>query len=161
MKKQIKRGKKKALSPVIATILLIAIVMVIALILFVWFRGMVGDYGEKFGKNIQLSCGEVAMDASYSGANVYISNTGNIPIFKINVKISKPGGYQTKYLSEMASNWPSTGLKQGETFSADISSYTTDATSITLIPILIGTSSKGESKKTFVCDEKYGYELTL
>jgi len=44
---------KKGLSPVIATMLLIAIVVVIGLIIFLWFRGMTEEAITKFdGTNI-------------------------------------------------------------------------------------------------------------
>ncbi len=154
-----KKRNSKGLSPVIATTLLIAIVVVIGLIIFLWFRGMVGDYGEKFGKNIELVCEDVVMYASYYDGILDISNDGNVPIYKMNVKIAEEGGYTTKELGEFA-DWPETGLNQGGVFSDNVASEVYSAETITLIPILIGTSEKG-NKKTFVCNERYGYEITL
>lgn len=154
-----KKGlKKKAISPVIATTLLIAIVVIIALIIFLWFRNVLGDYGEKFGKNIEMVCEEVVLGASYSGGWLYITNDGDIPVFKINLKIEQGGGYETKEINEMVNNWPEKGLTQGGTYSGDISEEVGTVDKITLMPVLIGISSKG-GKKTFACGEQYGYVI--
>ena len=155
-----KRLKKKAISPVIATTLLIAIVVIIALIVFLWFRNVIGDYGEKFGKNIELVCDEVMLGASYSGGWIYVTNDGNVPIFKLNLKIAEGGGYETVELNEYVSDWPATGLTQGGIYSGDISLYIGSPDAIILMPILMGTSDKG-GKKTYACGEQYGYELTV
>jgi len=159
MKKSVSK-RKKGISPVIATTLLIAIVIFVALIVFLWFRGVVGDYGEKFGKNIELVCEDIKMDAGYSAGILFITNDGNIPIFKINLKLSEAGGHETKDLSSIDSNWPRKGLTQGGVFSSDISLEIGSATSITVIPILIGTSSEKENK-AFTCGDEYGQEILI
>ena len=98
-----KRLKKKGISPVVATTLLIAIVVIIGLIIFLWMRNLVGDYGEKFGKNIELVCEEVVLGADYSEGWIYITNDGYVPVFKLNLKIEEAGGYKTIELNEIAS----------------------------------------------------------
>ncbi len=145
---------KRGISPVIATVLLIAMVIIIGLVIFLWFRGVMVDYGEKFGKNIELVCADVDFDASYSEGVLYISNLGNVPIFGMQIKILKEGSHETKDLSNFNS------LNQGGTFSGEISGDVSNANEIILIPILIGSSKKGE--KTFMCNEKqYGYEIII
>ncbi len=151
-----KRLNKKAISPVVATTLLIAIVVIIALIIFLWFRNVIGDYGVKFGKNIELVCEEVVLGTSYSGGILYVTNDGDIPVFKLNLKIEKGGGYETAELNEIVSNWPEKGLTQGGTYSGDISEEANIADEILLMPVLIGISDKGD-KKTYACGEQYGY----
>ncbi len=153
-----KRLKKKAISPVIATTLLIAIVVIIALIIFLWFRSVVGDYGEKFGKNIELVCEDVVLYASYSSGTLYVTNDGNIPIFKLNLKIEEAGGYKTTELNEIVSDWPTTGLMQGGIYSGNIGLYIGSPNEVILMPILIGVSDKG-GKKTYACGEQYGYVI--
>lgn len=154
-----KRLKKKAISPVVATTLLIAIVVIIALIVFLWFRTVIGDYGEKFGKNIELVCDEVVLGASYSDSTgmLYVTNDGDIPVFKLNLKIESAGGYETTELNEIVPDWPEKGLKQGGVYSGDISSVGTP-NEIILMPVLIGISDKGD-KKTYACGEQYGYVI--
>ncbi len=150
--------KKRGVSPVVATVLLIAMVIVIALIIFLWFRGMARETITKFdGTNIELVCGDVKFEASYSGGILYVSNIGNVPIYGMKIKISGDGSHVTKDLKDI-STWLDTGLNQGGTFSGDISTEVGTAKEITLIPVLIGTSEKGD--KTYVCDEKqHGYEI--
>ncbi|MBU2562121.1 MAG: hypothetical protein KKF68_00470 [Nanoarchaeota archaeon] len=151
---------KRGISPVIATVLLIAIVVVIAVIIFLWFNEMSREAITKFsGKNIELVCDDVDFDASYSNGELYISNLGNVPIFGMKIKISGEGSYETVNLGDISNEWPSAGLDQGGTFSGDISSEVSGAEEIVLIPVLIGTSNKGE--KTYMCEERHGYELLL
>lgn len=158
--------KKRGLSPIITTVLLIALVVVSTSIVFLWFRGMVEEGVTKFGKNIQLVCDDVQFDANYdkSTGTLDIVNNGNIPLYDINLQISESGNFQTKDLKKdipgKNGNWPDTGLAQGGTFSSiDISGQIGTANKITIIPILIGTSSSG--KKTFICGGQYGKELTI
>jgi len=156
-----KKYKKRGISPVVATTLLIAIVVIIALIIFLWFRNVIGDYGEKFGKNIELVCEEVVLGASYSGGWIYVTNDGNVPVFKLNLKIESSGGYETTELGEIvnpSTPWPEAGLKQGGVYSGDISSYISNPDEIILMPVLIGISDKGD-KKSYACGEQYGYVI--
>lgn len=155
-----KRNKQifseKALSPVIATVLLISMVVVIGLIIFLWFKGIVQEEGTKFGKNVKLVCDDIDFEASYSDGTLNIINIGNVAIYEINLKIEKEASYETEKLVQ---NWPTLGLNQGETYSGDISGYVIDANKIVLIPTLIGSSSEG--KKPYTCEEQYGHEITL
>lgn len=157
-----KRGLNKGgLSPIVTTVLLIALVIVITSIVFLWFRGMVQEGVTKFGRNIQLVCDEVQFDASYSSGILDLVNTGNTPLFRINLRISQGGNYQTKDITEISGgeSWPEGGLTQGGTFSGNIGTEVGDSDEITILPVLIGTSTKG--KKTFVCGGQYGKKLAV
>ena len=69
------KNKKRGVSPTIATILLIALVIVAAIIVFVWFKSMSKEAVTKFGdKNIELVCEDVEFEASYIGGILSISN---------------------------------------------------------------------------------------
>ena len=105
--------KKRGISPVIATVLLIAMVIVIGLIIFIWFKGMVGESVTKFGKNIQLVCDDVDFDASYSSSEetLQLVNIGNVPIFKMNMKIFGARSHSTEEI-EVGDG----GLNKGGTF---------------------------------------------
>lgn len=154
-----KRGlNNKGVSPVIATILLVGIVMVMGLIIFVWLRGLAGETVTKFDKNAELVCEEIQFVASYSLDELSISNIGNVPIFQMKVKISNKGNFETSNLNTLSDSWPDVGLNQGTIFSDTISF--SDAEKIVLIPVILG-SSNGE-EKTFACDEaRFGYEIPL
>ncbi|MCK4552637.1 hypothetical protein KAT80_00340 [Candidatus Pacearchaeota archaeon] len=151
---------KKGVSPVIATVLLIAMVVVIGLIIFLWFRGLNEDAITKFGKNVELVCGDVSFSAdydSYSG-RLSIVNDGNVNIFNMNIKIFKSGSHETKDLRENFNGWPKAGLNQGEATSMYVD-FGSGVEKIILIPVLAGKSEKGD--RTFVCKEKDGREISL
>lgn len=166
MKKEgrLKFNKKvKGLSPVVATIFLIAITVAIALIVFLWVRGMTQESITKFGnQNIQLVCNQVSFEASYTPATgLYIRNPGTVPIFGMNVEEVFPGGHKTMDLRQNP-EWPTVGLNEGGIFSDESFQEKLDSgvTQIVLIPVLIGESKTG--RKTYVCDEKqYGYSITI
>ncbi len=154
-----KISKKKGVSPVIATVLLIAMVIVIALIIFLWFKSMIQEKITKFGdQNIQTVCEKVKFDASYDDGSLFISNTGNVPIYSLKIKMTGAGSHETKDIKDFPSaSWPSIGLNQGGTFygSIDLSSVK----EIEVIPVLIGMSDKG--KKSYTCEERYGYNILI
>lgn len=157
---------KRGVSPVIATTLLIAMVVVTGLIIFLWFRGFTQEAVTKFGgTNIELVCRDtesLQFDSSYSSSSGSLSllNTGNVPIYSFKIKVESPGSHTTLDIESIVSNWPATGLNQGGSFSGDISgSVDSNAEKITVIPVLRGTSDKGA--RTHVCDEQYGEEIIL
>lgn len=152
-----KRGKK-GISPIIATVLLVGIVVVIGVIIFLWLRSFVKEEGTKFGKNIKLVCPDVEFEADYSNGQLVVSNIGNVPIFRVKIKEYKAGGFQTKDITEVSSDWFATGLKQGEVFSGSIGDIS-GVTKIRVIPILLGSTGKGE--KVFTCEDQYGHEITV
>jgi flagellin-like protein len=166
MKKGMKTENKKntkGLSPVIATVLLITIVIIIALIVFLWVRGMTQEAITKFdNENVQLVCGKVKFEATYTAATgLHISNTGNVPIFGMKVQIIGEGEHNTIELRDDSTNWPEVGLNVGGIFSdPGFSTQVGSAKEIVLIPVLIGESDSG--KKTYVCDENEdGYRITV
>jgi len=162
IKKIKKRGKnfKQGLSPVITTVLLIALVVVSTTIVFLWFRGMVEEGVTKFGKNIKLVCDDVQFEANYNTGTLSIVNNGNIPIYRVNLRISSSGNFETKDIADISGiDWPDIGLAQGGAFSGDIESEVGSASTITVYPILVGTSSSGQ--KTYICGGEYGKELMV
>ena len=161
VKRVVKKGRKKGLSPIVTTVLLIALTIAITAIVFLWFRGMVEEPATKFNppKNIKLVCEDVVFDASYSSGTLNIVNNGDVSIYRVNIRTSQDGNIVTKGITEFSSGstWPSTGLAQGGTFSGNIGSEIGSVQHITVLPVLIGTSSKGE--QTFVCEGQYGQEV--
>ncbi len=150
--------KKRGVSPIIATILLIALVLVIALIVFQWMRGFTKEAITKFeGANIELVCEDVNFDASYSDGTLTLSNLGNVPIYGFNVKTEYSGGHETNDLETTNPDWD--GLSQGGIFSEYVS-IPSETTKITLIPILLGVNKDGE-QKTQACDERQGNEIFI
>ena len=154
----IRRGERKGVSPVIATVLLVAMVIVLALIVFLWFRGLTKEAITKFdGTNVKLVCGDVRFESDYSGGKISLVNTGNVPIYSFQLKIEKPGSHETSDITDLT-DWPIEGLNQGGSFFG-IVPIDFDAEEIIVIPVLRGTSSSGA--RTHVCDEQYGEEIVL
>ena len=144
---------KKGISPVVATVLLIVIVVVIALIVFLWMKNWQDEAITKFGKNVELVCDDVSFDASYSGGDLQISNTGNVPI--INMKAQLSNG-DVEDIRDSSNDWPNRGLVAGGGFSDTLEFV---SGKIKLIPVLYGASDSG--KKEFICDERYGKEIFI
>jgi len=156
----IRNMKKKAISPVIATVLLVAMVIVIGLIIFSWAKGFQAEAVTKFGgENIELTCEKVTFEADYSGGTLFLSNLGNVPIFQIKAKIYKDGSHETKDLGVISSKWPEVGLPQGATFSDDLSFYFDGKDRVDLIPALRGTSGRGD--QIHICDDKFRKEIQV
>ena len=157
-----KKNDKRGLSPVIATVLLVGLVVVSGLIIFMWFRGLTQEAVTKFDQNIQLVCDDVQFDARYSTAgDLSIKNIGTVPIFGFKVITSSSGGHDTKDLSDLEAKWDDEGdgLIEGEATSVNIVSGLSG--DITLVPVLVGTSQKG-AQASFACDEKlYGREISV
>ncbi|MEX0921119.1 MAG: archaellin/type IV pilin N-terminal domain-containing protein [Candidatus Pacearchaeota archaeon] len=155
------KNSKKGVSPIIATVLLVAIVVIIGLIIFLWFRSLTEEAVTKFGgQNIQLVCEDVEFLVSYSSSGIFsISNTGNVPINNINLEISEGRDHRTKSLSELSDDWSTLGLRQGESFSGDLSEEFSEADEVFAIPVLMGTSESGE--KPHVCEERHGKEVSI
>jgi len=154
----IKKGKK-GVSPVIATVLLIGMVVVLALIIFIWMRALAQETITKFeGENIELSCDKVSLDADYTAGILTITNTGNTPIYQIKMKVSDVGRHTTELIKK-SEGWRKYGLDIGMSFTSsegviDLGS----AEEVYLIPVLIGDTEDGK-KKTFTCDERFGYRV--
>jgi len=158
-----RRGvSKKGVSPVIATVLLVVMVVVIGLVIFMWFESFTQEAVTKFGgRNIALVCQDVQLQSSYQDGTISISNSGNVPVYSVKLKITSGKNYETLDVETISSSWPAlTGLRQGGIFSddaAEIGSAFSGATSVVVIPVLIGTSDSGD--KTHNCGEDYGQEI--
>ena len=84
---------KKGVSPVVATVLLIVIVVVLATIIFIWAKGFLSESATKGDRIVESSCEDVRFEVeivdSASECNnepnghsaIDISNIGNIPIY--------------------------------------------------------------------------------
>ncbi len=156
---------KKGVSPVIATVLLVALVVGLAAVVFIWFRSFTQEAATKGGQNVQNFCsnGEIQFDAEYVGGQLSISNNGNVPIYSFSVKVDKSGGgYSQKDIGILAgSNWPTTGLNQGDTFQGALSGVdSSSATDIVLIPVLRGSVSGGKVK-LYTCSDSAGKMVSL
>jgi flagellin-like protein len=150
--------EKKGVSPVIATILLIALVVAMGVLVFMWLDEFIEEPIEKFDRDIKLSCEDIEWTATYSSNTLYISNIGTVPIFGATIKLITDAGYEEKNLgSELANNWPNLGLNKGGIFSEEI--LFEDTNEIMIFPILLGSSD--EESKTFECEKEFGIRIII
>ena len=82
------RGKK-ALSPVITTILLVMIAIILAIIILMWARGFIKEGVQKFDNPIEDVRRDVVFNAQVAGSKeISVINSGSVPIYKFGVEIS-------------------------------------------------------------------------
>ena len=153
----------KGVSPVIATVLLITMVVVIALIIFVWFSNINKEAITKFdGTNVELVCNDVRFEASYSLGELSVSNSGNVPLYSMKLKILSEGSYSTTDIRDVTnSNWPLKGLNSGAVFSSAEISEISGADQVFLIPVLIGISEDTGEEKLHTCADSFEKEVAI
>jgi len=69
-----KRGDKKGISPVVATVLLITIAIIVVAIIWIWASRSIGDADTKFTTPIDQACQNLNVQVSVVGTNIDISN---------------------------------------------------------------------------------------
>ena len=91
--------KKRGVSPVVATVLLIVIVVVLAGIIFLWARGFLSESAVKGDRVVEMSCSDVKFEAQIVSdaqeclnsdgseylAAIDINNIGNVHIYGVKV----------------------------------------------------------------------------
>ena len=90
------KAGKKAVSPVVSTVLLIMIVVVIAIIILLWATGFVEEIVTKeiagIEKRVQDYCREVELSQIINNDDSFgFENNGDVPIFGFRVKTSEGG----------------------------------------------------------------------
>lgn len=146
----------------IATVLLIAMVIVIAAIIFLWFRNMAKEEITKFGdENIELTCQDVLMDTSYNSDSMAltIANNGNVPIYAIKVSFYTESGNSDIDLDKSSDTNLENGINTGSVYTKTFSySEAGEAKKISVYPVLLGNSKDGV--RTFTCSDN-GQEINL
>ena len=146
----IKRGKR-AVSPVVSTILLIGIVFVLAAIIFLWARGFIKEEVEKFGEPATRSCDKIDFNVEINGNNVFVTNRGNVPIYKFAVNEFREGRSDIVYSEPINLDIGESG-NFSETFGSDISK-------IIVTPVVLGKTKN--LIKEYVCGEEMGKIIEL
>lgn len=155
-----KRGRiqrsRKAVSPVISTVLLITIVIILAVIIFLWASKFVEEAIEKevagVKKTVDKFCTEVDFKASIVDSKLFIVNEGNIPIYEINIKKKTAGTTIVKnYTIDLDAASTSDGIPLEEV------GLDTGYDEVTIIPTLLGKA--GNKKKKYNCPESVGVKL--
>jgi len=146
-----KRVNKKALSPVIATALLIMLVLVLAVIIFFWLRSLISEQVEKKGADIKFSCDNVNFDIKKTINNkIVIANRGNVPVSYFEIRQTTAGTSTTAKVDNAGN-----GFIAGDSVSVLIPNPPIDPNKeFTLFPVLVG-SVKGATAnyKYYTCDQ--------
>jgi len=121
------RRNAKAISPIIATLLLIAIAVVAALVTYAWVMGYIGFQTANTGKSIQIQ----SMSDTPQSITVYVQNTGSPGS---SVTFSSASGYVN------GTQWVTTETAPSNTFAPLVAGQT--ATLSLAVPA--GTISSGE-----------------
>lgn len=145
-----KMRNNKGVSPIVATVLLIAMVVVIALILFLWFRNMVKEEVVKFEEeNIEMTCDKVdfRIDYSPSSGSLTVVNDGSIPIYGLKIShYSSDSKGEISVSPEEDSQGIEKGINSGATYTKEIGD---NYEKVIVYPVLIGNSKDGT--RTYVC----------
>ncbi len=146
---------KRGLSPIIATVLLVSISLVLAVIIFAWASTFVSEQALKFDSPVEFACENVNFDADVVIADKEVSvvNRGNVPLFGVEVRTKAlVGGIQ------ILRTFDGQTISVGQTKTISIPSSETaklsDADEVVVVPIILG-DTDGDTK-AFTCDEEFG-----
>ena len=145
---------RKAVSPVVSTVLLVVIVVILAAIIFLWVRGFIQEKREKFGKPIENACSDVDLQVSISNNELAIINRGNVPVYNITAKKQKLGSSKVESVGGVTDK-----LREGQSITVTFNpEYSEDYSKILIIPILLGKS--GNNYVVHTCDDDFAVECT-
>ena len=143
MKKVVDR---RGLSPVIASVLMILLVLVLAALIFLWARGFVGEQIEKFGKPIDQLCSSVDFKVQRLGSDLEVVNRGNVDIYHLDIKMTKGGNSEMERFNFQIDAGDS--VRKGATF---LMKENVVPDEIVVYPALVGNVKGGSSNKAFTC----------
>jgi len=137
---------KKALSPIVTTVLLVLLAIVLATIVLLWARGFIKEPVSKFSPSlgedrpIAEVCGESGVQASISGNQIQVTNIQSVPIYKLGIRITGQGESTLNYAEVNLTAGGSVLVNPG----ADITAGTPK---VEVIPVLLGVGEKGDYKE--------------
>lgn len=149
--------KKRGLSPVIATMLLITLALILAIIIYLWARSFIGESIEKEGRAIALSCEQASFQAEASTIDnkIRVINLGSVPIYGLEVRKSAALGDVSAVKTLGGTN----SLLSGQSAEFDLPSGINSGDGLVLVPVLLGETNTGT--KSHICDESYQQRITV
>src|SRR3989338_7504720 len=151
--------QKRGLSPVIATVLLISIVLVLAVIIFLWARSYLGETTQKdLGggpEPIENFCDDIRFDVEVfeNASYVYAAavNRGDVPLYGLSIQ--KKSGGSLKLSGK---------FEGGEKDNSNLRNNPPDLDAgdvVRVLPILLG--EKGTAQEEYICGSEFGKEITI
>jgi flagellin-like protein len=146
---------KRGISPVIATLILISIAVILALIIFLWARSYISDQTIKLDKPINQVCDDIQFTAETilngNTLTVTLTNQANIPLYGVEVR--KKSFTSVEPLDQGVKTFEGS-LREGSdtTFDIDLTSdELKSGDNILVVPIIVGESN--DNKKSYTCDD--------
>jgi len=154
--------EKRGISPVIATVLLISITLVLAVIIFVAFSALLKEKATKFDEPIENACGAVSFVAeAFPGTGnvikISVSNQGNVPIYAIKVLKSGEGSLEE---ADVLTDSESTTVPNGDTKDFDYTGDLIAGDEITIVPVILGSTGTEGQTSSYACADA-GYITTV
>lgn len=146
--------KKRGVSPVIATILLVAIVIILAVIIFLWAKGFIAEELVKNDRAVDTWCDDVDFrfgiakaDCEENWFKLDFVNDGDIPIYGFVIKEISTGNVVVQTPVEDGT------ITVGQTYSTPCRSFTI-GDDLMAIPMILGETESG--KQSHTCSDVYG-----
>ena len=142
---------KRAVSPIISTVLLVMLVIVLASVIILWSKGFIKEsLSKEIGgeeKEINQVCSEISASAIINGDGTFgISNNGNVPIYALNVKLINDDGSSNIETLRSTVNTGQSVMIGGENYKTYFG--------VKIIPIILGVSKSTQEIKEFTCPDK-------
>ena len=155
---------KRGVSPVVATVLLIVIVVILGAIIFIWARGFLSESAVKGDRVVESSCNDVKFEVQIvkvvsecsTGSAIDINNIGNIPIYGVKVLQFKEdeGSADTVFDGAFSGT-----ITVGKSSSACLGSSVNSGDKFRVVPKLL---AKNEDRTiAYTCPEKDGITETV
>ena len=146
--------KRRGVSPVIATVMLIAITIILASIVFLWAQGFLAERTQKFDQPAERACGTINFEAEAiaSEKSLNIVNRGNVAIYGVELRQSEIGFIKNVGVFERT-------ITIGDTGSLALPEDVVSGNELVVVPIILG--DFGGAKKAFSCDVELGKEIVV
>jgi flagellin-like protein len=147
---------KKGLSPVVATVLLIMLVLILFALIFLWMKGFFKEQIEKNEQAIENVCPSVnfEVDLVNEGSSYYLEtiNRGSVHIHSLEIKMIDEGGDAELYNSGGIDLSVSAGETNRKGIILKMKNMETPE-KIIVYPILIGSVKGGKENKPYTCTD--------
>lgn len=143
------RAGHKGLSPLMATILLVAVAIIAFAAIFMWVSIVSVEKVQKFGAPAEDSCAQLSFVPTLSSNYIIINNQGPITIYAIDLRISKDGQTFTRFLR------PKDGFIQGgeiDSVSASVEDLTGFVERADVVPVILGQGTQSQATKAYTCE---------
>lgn len=155
--------KKRGISPVVATSMLVMLAVILAVIIFFWARSVLSEkiqknLGGENAVNIEQACEVIQFKTDATIPNkIAIENIGNVPIHGVKV-FKTSGGSRTEVGSGTVTDSPNAVLagQYKDITISTISGNLAAGDELLIVPVLVGTIGSTTEQKQYVCDDKFG-----